>query len=994
MIPLALHLTNFLSYRQTAVLDFDGVNLACISGPNGAGKSSLLDGITWALFGESRGPNDDDVVHRLAQQRGETAEAVFIFALGPNRYRVARRKKAGGRMLLEFQIGSAEGGWITLSETKLRETQERIEQTLGMKYETFTNVSFFLQGKADTFTTQTANKRKELLAELLGVNRWDALKERTVERRKAAEKDRELTDARLRDIEEELGQTEARETDLRLARAEHERAAAQLQAQEELVRNLQRVAEDVARQQAALARLAEQHTRLKASAVELEQRQATRRRERDAHQRLLDRRAAVEQAHADYLAAQEALEAWQGKAEQFQALQQAARPHELALARLRSALQEQQRALLAQQQRVEGMRTERTAVEATAAEAQATLTAEQSRLHDLEAQEAALQRARERRQTLEGQRKLWEQEAAQLRKTAETIASREREREQQQTALETAAAALAQLTAQTAELDALRDPLAQAQADIKAIDEVQKQRKAQMEKLDEQIKRLQAGAGGACPHCGQLLTEEHCARMTAELTREGSALADLYRADKQRLADLRAQVARWGEALAHLPKLERERPQRQQAVADATARLAQIDRDCAEWQTTGGAERLAAVQAHLADDAEWQALQTELAGLASVPQHKQAAQRAVQQAQQRLAQAEARLAEIARALDEWETQQAAQLESVSRQLAAEAFGRDEREALAALQAQAQAVGYDADAHAVARERREELKDAPQQLQALRAAEAAVKPLDDALADLADQAAEQQRQLDELDGQRAAEQARLTALQADAGDLQSAERTRDALREQEIVANRKVGAVQQKVAVLDDQRARRVDLLAERAELSLRIQRLQLLEKACGRDGVQALLIERALPQIEDHANQLLEQLTGGTMHITFNTQRQLRTRDAVAETLDITISDAGGDRPYENYSGGEQFRINFAIRLALSRVLAQRSGARLQTLVIDEGFGSQDPMGRQRLIEAINTIQKDFERILVITHIDELRDAFPTRIEVYKGEDGSHVRVV
>lgn len=127
------------------------------------------------------------------------------------------------------------------------------------------------------------------------------------------------------------------------------------------------------------------------------------------------------------------------------------------------------------------------------------------------------------------------------------------------------------------------------------------------------------------------------------------------------------------------------------------------------------------------------------------------------------------------------------------------------------------------------------------------------------------------------------------------------------------------------------------------------------------------------------------------MRVAFETQRQLKSRDALAETLDIRISDTLGERPYENFSGGEQFRVNFAVRLALSRILARRAGARLQTLVIDEGFGSQDPVGRQRLVEAINIIQDGFARILVITHIDELRDAFPNRIEVSKGRAGSQV---
>ncbi len=131
------------------------------------------------------------------------------------------------------------------------------------------------------------------------------------------------------------------------------------------------------------------------------------------------------------------------------------------------------------------------------------------------------------------------------------------------------------------------------------------------------------------------------------------------------------------------------------------------------------------------------------------------------------------------------------------------------------------------------------------------------------------------------------------------------------------------------------------------------------------------------------------------MSIRFATQTEYKDkkREDLRETLDILISDTTGVRDYAMYSGGEAFRVNFAIRLALSGVLAQRKGARLQTLVIDEGFGSQDIQGRQRLIEAINLVKKDFAKILVITHLDELKDAFPTRIEVEKAERGSTLRV-
>ena len=126
-----------------------------------------------------------------------------------------------------------------------------------------------------------------------------------------------------------------------------------------------------------------------------------------------------------------------------------------------------------------------------------------------------------------------------------------------------------------------------------------------------------------------------------------------------------------------------------------------------------------------------------------------------------------------------------------------------------------------------------------------------------------------------------------------------------------------------------------------------------------------------------------------------NTQGTYKSKkDEVKETLEILITDPYGTREYEMFSGGEAFRINFSIRLALSRLLAQRAGSRLQTLVIDEGFGSQDDEGRARLAEAITAVQDDFEKILVITHLTELKEAFPARIEVAKTASGSHIEVV
>ena len=62
-------------------------------------------------------------------------------------------------------------------------------------------------------------------------------------------------------------------------------------------------------------------------------------------------------------------------------------------------------------------------------------------------------------------------------------------------------------------------------------------------------------------------------------------------------------------------------------------------------------------------------------------------------------------------------------------------------------------------------------------------------------------------------------------------------------------------------------------------------------------------------------------------------------------------------------------------------------------MFIDEGFGTQDEAGRNKLVEAITAIQEDFDLILVITHIDELRDSFPVHVQIEKTDAGSRISI-
>ena len=167
-----------------------------------------------------------------------------------------------------------------------------------------------------------------------------------------------------------------------------------------------------------------------------------------------------------------------------------------------------------------------------------------------------------------------------------------------------------------------------------------------------------------------------------------------------------------------------------------------------------------------------------------------------------------------------------------------------------------------------------------------------------------------------------------------------------------------------------------------------------LRVAFGREGVQALLIDTILPQIEQEANNLLARMTEGRMTVKLESQRPLRSQKGrLAETLEIKVSDELGHRSYEMFSGGEAFRINLALRIALSKVLANRSGAPLPTLFIDEGFGTQDSAGREQILDVLSTLEQDFKCIIVITHLEELKDYFPVRIEVQKQNGASTAHI-
>jgi exonuclease SbcC len=184
-----------------------------------------------------------------------------------------------------------------------------------------------------------------------------------------------------------------------------------------------------------------------------------------------------------------------------------------------------------------------------------------------------------------------------------------------------------------------------------------------------------------------------------------------------------------------------------------------------------------------------------------------------------------------------------------------------------------------------------------------------------------------------------------------------------------------------------------EVVTQAGEIAERVDLLALAERAFGRDGIPALILENsAIPAIEMEANRILREL-GTPFHVTLQTQREQKTVDHLRETLDVVVSDGMFERPYETFSGGERTRINLALRIALARLLANRRGAESRLLAIDEPDGL-DADGMQRLAELLRGMGDTFSTVLVVSHNAELSSAFDQTIAVRREGERSTINGV
>lgn len=1006
MVPVRLRLENFLSYGTAApVLDFEQFHVACLSGRNGQGKSALLDAITWAIWGEARKVSDsrkpDAELLRMGARR---MEVDLTFDLDSDRYRVIRsyEKSASGKTSkssLELQsFDAATNDYRPVTGANQRETQATIETVVGLDYNTFINSAFLLQGRSDEFTKKRPTERKEILARILDLGRYEALGDLVKERL------RQLNE-RLRNADQEIERLGQNLIDEAAWTASFEATSAALASHDVVMQLLEAEEQALTAEHVRYdARKREIQTLVQAAAALATRADADTQEKNRLLKRLEEADALIrqqDQIQADYDRYQQLTternaldhkrDLFRGVEKQLEQKQRERNDHkneyEKALHQLDSNIRADEEAIRA----CEAELFERPALErklAGARDAQVLYRRlqEQKNARDkLNVERDQAQRGIDlERQGLESRLQgLREQHAHAKANQIDDVAKQEelRQLRQQQQRQEAAEAERERL-------------LQEGQVGKEALRELIGKRTALSEDLTRQHAARQTlieAAFSTCPTCGTALTDEHRETVTGHYDARLVTLDDDLRSLNASISEKELDLAAKRQAYRAADQLFKAFDGMQSRMAqvanhleqakDQARTMAQLEQEMAgfserlERGSYGDAwkEKLVSLQASIDaidfDEVAFAAAREKNAQLPLLEEHLQ-----------RLVQVDARKEQLARRLAQRQTEARAKREM----LESGGIFRTYDEHIGRLNMQLQQVGFDATRFEEVRRLLHDMRLAGDRLKDLVHAQRNKGEWEGQVTRLSEQLAQAVQEQAALISQRSEIEAKQAGYQALVAKLDDVATRRKAAAETQQELQRERGKLETLLAqAAKDRAALKSAQASVKASLTKRTLNAQLRE-AFGRNGIPALIIESSLPDIEQRANELLSRLTDGRMHIQLETIKDKKT-GGTKETLDIKITDEQGiSRPYETFSGGEAFRVNFSLRIALAKILAERSVVRIRTLVIDEGFGTQDEQGVESLVEAIQTIQEDFDKIIVITHLNQLKEAFPVRIEVRK----------
>ena len=901
MIPKKLQIKNFLSYGpEPQIIDFLSYNLICLSGKNGHGKSALLDAMTWALWGQARKTSgtskaDEGLVH-LGQKH---MLVIFDFEINGVTYRVRRefvKTQSNPFSALDFGIVKDDESFTTLTDKTIKVTQTKLEKTIGITYESFINSAFLRQGQANEFSKKSPKERKDILATILQLERFEDLKKVALEKSKTFQQlllqkqsiyDRigqEVADLQValqeKDLHaQQLTTTEEQEKQLlqillhneqkkELLLAQHKKyeflelqkaqELKQLAQLEQQLLALDKIYQQIALQQsngADITKIEEEQKQLRATVT--------------IHQEKLNKRLELKD---QYLNLQEKKQALEKELDQEKS--DVAQKHEITCKILQEQIEQQQRYIAQQEKKVIQVTQEIIQQEAIITGYEETIQKQTIALDAQAADEKQFEDHKNQYQALKTQGVLLESQIVDLaQKHTLSLGNQD------------PSCPLCEQNLSASRKKFLEQKFNQTSSATQV----------ELEKIKLETVNLQ-----------KILVQEH-------------AIIQQHKKNQDELTTL---ISRNDAVKQQLQKLILQSQEEQQLIVTGKATIEElgkklqqnvVDQKKSETNPINKEKEVAYETFIKKIDALKQTAQT-------LAYNKEAHENDYKQLQ-----------EIETILTSYQTLQKeiAQQEQRHKQMT------DLKQNMKKIS--------------------ESCKNFDQELQLIK----------DCPAQLAEHIKIQHEQ-----------KLQLQAIATEKSNL----------------LNKKVIFELQDKKMLSLQ-SEQISIDKELKVINLEITDFAEIVKALGKDGLQALLIEQALPEIEQEANILLAQLTDNQTQIFIESLRDLK-KGGSKETLDIKISDSIGLRPYEMFSGGEAFRIDFALRIAISKLLARRAGTALQTLIIDEGFGSQDDDGLQLIMDSILKIQDNFAKVIIVSHLPAMKEQFPVQFLVEKKASGSVITVI
>ena len=901
MIPLKLQIKNFLSYGSSVqTIDFGHYNLICLSGKNGHGKSALLDALTWALWGQARKLSGNARADQGLLRLGQTQMMVCLdFECNGQAYRIKREfMQTYGKpvTLLEFGFfDPSHDKFVPLTEKTIRDTQAKIDQMLHLTFDAFVNSAFLRQGQANEFSKKSPKERKDVLASILGLDRYEAIRRLAGERIKQTNTYKIHLSTLNTKLEQELAHATIIAQQLNALNQQQHALMQQEQSLEQEKANLynELLANQKAQQQYALVKYQFQQLTTEQHSLR-QQLQNIFNQWRTVHKQQLHAIdfSKLEQQKKDYV---DRIKNHQQILQDQLVLKQELLMLKETATKINQEFHEKKSIEINTKKiSIERLLAEKNHVEISIKDSKAKL----SRLE----QENANYKDELNKNPQENSNVV-----IQMRIGIEKRFEKRKEHYQRWI----------------------------TQANIIKTELVTNEQKNKLVHDEE---------SPSCPLCEQNLSASRKRFLKKKFEDETGFLMNRLNRLSKLIKKIKAILIDQHAQLELLKKQEQEQQVALIKIQELNKAIDKIELEKKEQN-----QNLIKFQ--------------ELYAIVQNTLH--AEQRSLQQ----LLQSSKHELETT---NEYSIVQK-KITGIEQKLALHSYDKS---------------AHDKAAHALAQVE-QQLADC-KQLQ------------DQAL--FQDQKKEQIKQL--CNSLKQIKQQLAVHIQTLTGEQQlSAQEKILALKKHEIeramadIAKHKEQLLREKGGLENQQQKLeqvKQEYTQQQKELKIcqtTIDDYQAIALATGKDGIQALLIEDAIPEIEHEANDLLAKLTDNQTQLFIESLRDLK-KGGTKETLDIKISDAAGIRPYELFSGGEAFRIDFALRIAISKLLARRAGTSLQTLIIDEGFGSQDEEGLSHIMDALYKIQEYFSKIIIVSHLSSMKNQFPVHFVIEKGPNGSMVEVM